>query len=224
MADYTKYPTGTDIELLLKSANYWPPDSAPNLVALAQEQAQIAADGAAAEFERVTGWLPFLAKPMATARVFDGTNQTGTLELKAGLLADPAPIVQLVTSSQTYTADVSYFMQPATAPDQGLPYTRIKFTHSIFGGMTWSLPNRLTITGRWGYCATVPKDVWVAIQKKAAVETLASIQNVQDIGSLSQDGFSKSWDITGVITQSKLLDVWGVTFKQFGTRYTRITC
>jgi len=223
MADYTKYPTGADLEVLLKSVNAWPDDSLTTQVALAREQAQIAADGAAFEFERSTGWLPFLAKETATARPFDGTDESGVLDLKAGLLASPAPIAQLTVGNKVYQEDISYWLQPATAPDQGLPYTRLQFIHSIFGGLTWSLPNRMTITGRWGYCDSLPPDVWVAIQKKGAVELLASMENLQDIASISQDGFSKSYDITGVITQSKLLEVWGVNFKQYVTRYTRIT-
>ena len=222
MPTYTSYPTAADVEALLKSAKYWPEDSDATAVALAREQAAIAAAGAAREFENRTGWLPFLAKAEPTARVFDATSGEGVLELGAGLLPEPAPVVSLTEGSSVYQEGKSYWLQSANAPDQGLPYTRLQFVHSLFGGRVWSYPNRITITGRWGYCAQLPPDVWVAIQKKAGVEVLASIENLQSIASISQDGFSKAYDIVGIITQKDVLDRWGKDFDRFCTRYTRV--
>lgn len=225
MPNYTTYPTAADVELLLKSASYWPEgdDSSPKVL-YAREQATIAAAGAAREFENRTGWLPFLAKPAATTRLFDATSGDGVLEFGAGLLADPAPVFKLAQGDTVYGVDTSYWLQPANAPDQELPYTRLQSINSIFGGRVWSWPNRLSITGRWGYCATLPPDVWVAIQKKAGVEVLASIENLQSIASISQDGFSKAYDVVGIITQKDVLDRWGKDFDRFCTRYTRATC
>lgn len=224
MADYSQYPTGADLVLLLKSINAFPQDGLDTMIALATEQADIAAAAAAEEFERNTGWLPFIAKPSATTRYFDSTNELGVLDFHGGLLPDPAPIVSLTVGDTTYTKDVSYWLQPANAPDQGIPYTQMQFVHSIFGGRTWSLPNRLSITGRWGYTTTCPADVWAAIQKKGGVQLLASMENLQNIASISQDGFEKSYDVTGVITQLQLLTTWGNDFTKYTTRYTRVTC
>lgn len=222
MADYTKYPTGTDLVLLLKSINAFPADGLTTLIALATEQADIAAQAAADEFENSTGWLPFLANPTATPRYFDHTNQTGILDFQGGLIADPAPVVSI--GDTTYTLNENYYLQPANAPDRRKAYTQMQFTQTHFSGRTWSLPNRITITGRWGYCTTLPGDVWAAIQKKGGVQLLASMENLQNIGSISQDGFSKSYDVTGVITQLQLLTTWGNDFTKFVTRYTRVTC
>lgn len=222
MPSYTSYPAAADVEALLKSAKYWPEDSDATAVAFAREQAAIAASGAAVEFERRTGWLPFLAKAEPTARMFDATTGEGVLELGGGLLPSPAPVATLTAGGATYQENISYWLQPASAPDQGLPYTRLQFVHSLFGGRVWSTPNRITITGRWGYAATVPPDVWVALQKKAGVEVLASIENLQSIASISQDGFSKAYDVVGIITQKDVLDRWGKDFDRFCTRYTRV--
>ena len=222
MPDYTTYPTAGDVEALLKSAKYWPADGDTTGIALAREQAAIAAAGAAREFENRTGWLPFLAGPTATTRLFDATDGYGVLEFGAGLLADPAPVFKLATGDTVYGPDTSYWLQPANAPYQDLPYTRLQSVHSLFGGRVSSWPNRLSITGRWGYCSSLPPDVWVAIQKKAGVEVLASIENLQSIASISQDGFSKAYDIVGIITQKDVLDRWGKDFDRFCTRYTRV--
>lgn len=219
MADYTAYPTGADLVLLLKSINAFPQDSLTTMIALATEQAGIAAYAAASEFENSTGWLPFIARPEVTTRKFDMTNQTGILDFRAGLLADPAPVFSI--GDTTYIEDQNYYLQPSNAPDQGKAYTQAQFTQTHFSGRAWSLPNRISVTGRWGYCSSCPPDVWAAIQKKGGVQLLASLENLQNIGSISQDGFSKSYDITGVITQLQLLTTWGNDFTRFITRYVR---
>lgn len=213
--DLTAYPDEEDVQLLLQSAKLWPADSDSAGQALALQQAEIAALGAKAEFERMTGWLPFLAGPSATTRTFDATDFNGVLDLHGGLLSSPTVTV----SGSAYTVDTNFYLDPANAAGQGKAWTSLRFWGHIAPGR----PNQISVTGRFGYCTSLPADVWQAIQKYAGVLTLMSIENRPNPGSIVQDGFSKSWDVVGVISQTKILDTWGKDWNGAVRRYVRVT-
>lgn len=218
MADYSTYPGVADIRLLLKSNGAWPADSETTAIALANEQAEIAVRGAISEFEEKVGWYPFLAGGSATARTFDGTSQNGVLELDGGIISSPAPVVTV--SGTTYTANTQYWLGPRNAESRGKPYTHIQFAGSFY---SWpGLPGFISVTAKWGFCTTVPVFVWKNIQEYAGVKTLMAIRNESNIGSLSQDGFSKSYDVVGVIDPKTILATWGKDFAKNFMPYIRV--
>lgn len=219
MADYTAYPTADDVELLMRSARYWPADSDTVGVALAREQASIAAASVVSEFEERVGWYPFLADAGTHSRTFDGTDQYGVLELDAGMIGNPESVT---VSGQPLTVNVHYYMGPQSAGARGKCFTHIRFMQSLY---TYpGLPGRISVTGKWGFCSVLPAFVWKNIQEYAGVKTLMSIENLQSIGTISQDGFSLTKDVVGIIDQKTVLATWGKDFNKNFQPYIRVVC
>jgi len=216
MADYTQNPTAADVELLLKSTTFWPVgDDDAAAVLLAREQAQITIDAAITEFEDRTGWIPFLADATATTRYFDESNYDGYLDFGAGAVA----IESVTVGTTTYTPNTQWWAFPTNALHQRRPYTGLRF-NSIQRAFT---PNRIAVSARWGYCATWPASAWLACMRLAAAQTLGQIENAQGVSNISQDGFSKGFDVVGVVTQKDLLGELTKKFESIVTVYTRQT-
>lgn len=120
---------------------------------------------AVAEIERMTGWAPFLASSSAT-RTFDppgsvvkGTGYPGgggnLLKLRCGLISVSA----LTANGVSMTEGTDFWLGPGYAA----PYQTIRFARPIIGA-----PRSVSITGIWGYSATIPDDVWQACMDMAA--------------------------------------------------------
>lgn len=215
MPNYSTYPTGNDIELLLKTAKLWPSDSDENAVLFSQEQAAIAASGAAAEFERRTGWLPFLADSANSTRTFETTDLSGVLDLGGSVLS----VAGVNLGERELTLDRDYWLVRTHA---GRPVTRLQFLWPHHASLLHKTPADIAVNARWGYTATVPADVWAAIQKYAGVLVLTSLENRQGTASITQDGFSKAYDVVGIISQKDLLTTWGKDFDKHCRRYIRV--
>lgn len=219
---YPTYPTAADVENWLKSTGFWPvsdgTDEGDAQEERAQIQAGIAAAAAADEWEKLTGWLPFLADESASDRTFDETDTTGYLDFEGG-----AVTVNTVTvNGSALVLNTGYFLEPRNP--RGRPYTGIQVGsrwgyHSPYGPR-----NSIVVNARWGYSTTVPADVWQAILQRASINTLRGIPNEQDIASISQDGFSKQLDIVGVLTQKDIAQGGDKDFVTFAMRYQRVVC
>lgn len=216
MADLTTWPTWEDVRNKLMSASFWPTDT--NKQALAQEQAEIAVASVVAEFERRTGWMPFLADAVAGTWYFDNTDAYGELAFDGGFVT----ISSLTINGTLQTLNTNYTTEPRNAVNLGQPITRINMVHGGFRTGYPTTPNNIVVVGRRGYTTTLPADVWQAVQEMAALVALTSVENLQSIASISMDGFSKAFDVVGVITQKDLLTSWGKKFDVKVQQYMRV--
>lgn len=221
MPDFNAYPTAESIEAKLKSMAFWPADSETTKVALARNQAAIGAAAASAEWETITGWKPFLSTSATPVeRVYDGSDHCGEIDLRAGLLSLTS--VTIGETAQVITgASRNVWLYPANAAADGEPYTKLRF--GVYGGMGWyGSPNQITVIGRWGYCTTLPGDVYEQILGHGALITLIGSENAGDVSSISQDGFAISYDPVGRIDPKTVLNTLGKDFSKLAARYKRV--
>ena len=212
------YPSATSVEILLKSASFWPTDATKQV--LARQQAEIGASAAADEWEKRTGWNPFLMPQNAPFRTrpYNGADLGGVLNLRGA-----AQEIQSV-SVGTRTLDFGrgdYVFLASNDPDDLAfepPYTAILFSQPP---AHLSKPGQVRVTARWGFCTELPPLVFQQILQAAALVALTSIENLQSIASISVDGFSKAFDVVGIVTQKDLLQVWAKDFIKASALYTR---
>ena len=236
MPDYTQYPQGPDVAVLLKSAGLWPEgdESAPK-VQMAYEQAAIGARAAWQEWETRTGWTPFLAAPDALSNPASTSVQTRTFMLdprtyaSAGVVSLGGGLLRLdgVRLNEQPLLASRIVLTPSDARPRNVPYTTLRDTWAPYyggwgGWVPWQ-PVRVEVTGVWGYCTEVPGDVWEQLNQRAALFTLTQIENLQSIASVSQDGFSKAYDVVGIISQKDLSQIWSKDFDRFVERYKRVS-
>ena len=226
------YPSAQHIEVALKSGGFWPEDT--NAQEYARFQAAIAADGAAAQFENETGWEPTLAgflpdgeipardadgKLLGETRYFDGGDHNGDLDLQGGLLRLDSVSIGGTVQSRDYAP---YLHRFSRSPQTPIIAIRRSFGRSAAWGSGYGAGgNSIAITGVWGRFLSVPADVFLAVQQRAIARMMDLIENEQSIGSISQDGFSKSFDITGIRTQQNIAESGSKDFNTLVANYMR---
>ncbi len=213
----TTYPSAQSVEILLKSASFWPTDATKQV--LARQQAGIGASAAADECERLTGWNPLLVPVGAPLQVrpFNGTDLGGVLNLRSAA----QEIVQVSAGGRVLVENTDYALLASSDPDDlafAPPYTAISFRrpHAHTPGFGF-----LKVSARWGYCSTLPPLLFQQVLQAGALVALTSIENLQSIASISVDGFSKSFDVVGIVTQKDLLTTWKKDFYKALGPYTR---
>ena len=211
------YPTAQTVEVSLKSSGFWPEDAAKQI--LAQSQCEIGAAAAASEWEKRTGWSPFLMKPDAPvqSRPFNGTDLDGVLNLRAAA----QEIAGLIAGTRALVEGTDFWLLASADPDDLAyepPYTALRFLRPRAHPLR---PGEIRVSARWGFCSELPPDVRQQILDAAKLVALTSVENLQSIASLSVDGFSKAFDVTGIITQQNLLQTWGKNFDKAMKPYTR---
>lgn len=202
----------------MKSVGAWPSDATAQ--AFATEQASICVAGSIKEWERRTGWIPFKKQSTDTTREYERTDPYGKLDLKAGLLS----VTSVTVGTRTYIQNEDYKLLRLNSAQNEYPFDGIYFKYPINAYNTrpiWG--TEIVITGKWGFSEDIPADVWKAILRQAGVDTLSQLENQQDIASIGQDGFSKAFDVVGVITQKDLLTEWSKIFDQTVGLYRRVT-
>lgn len=215
----TSYPSAADVEALLKSSSYWPTDATK--AEFARLQAAIGASAAADEWERVTGWAPFLVdKSVATTREFwDGPDSRGFLDFEGGALEVES--VSVNGNALVAGGYGGYRLEPENAASRHKPITGLHLGYRAGFYNLHAQP--IVVKALWGWGRTLPADVWQAIQQKAALIALTQIENLQNIASISEDGFTKAFDVVGVVTQKDLVTlVWGKSFNTTAERYVRV--
>ena len=228
---FISYPDAAAVQSLIRSAGYWPSDTTKQ--ELASIQAEIGAAAARDEWERVSGWEPFLAGAASTSRTFNATDHTGYLDFEGAALS----VASVAIAGQPALGATRYQMQPENAVSRGQAFLGVQMgrynselvnTNLTFNG-TGEF-GRIEVVARWGRVAEIPGDVYQAILQKAALVVLTQIENLQSIASLSQDGFSKSFDVVGIVTQKDLAaggmgggGIWGSSFKAISARWKRVT-
>ena len=217
MPDLSHWPDSADVELLLRSNSYWPTDAIKQ--AIAREQASIGALAAAGEWEARVGWGPFLAGPAPETREFEEINHNGELDLEGGLVE--------LRSLRIYGQAVD--LGTVRQMKAGVGGAGVRVTHRLklgyrgygFRGYSGSV-TPVEVTGIWGCVESVPADVWQQVLQRAALTALQQIENLQSIGSISQAGFSKSYDVVGIISQKDLQGIWEKGFDTYARLWQRV--
>lgn len=216
----SKWFSGSDIADILRTLQVWPDDT--DMRALFTTQCGLSAAAMKAEFEHLTGRKPFLAT--AGTRYETSTDGRGYLDLSAPLLA-AAPTI--VIGDRTLVENTDFYLMPANALMDGEAFTGIQFTSPYFNGAAfYTQPNRIAITGTFGWVTAVPADVWRHGANMAALLTVMSVQTSQDVASISQEGFEMSFDLVGPVddkTRLNSLNGFPALWRACISRYTRIT-
>lgn len=173
------------------------------------------AGAAQIEFQERTGRIPFIKDSSDVARVFDppgaysALEQTfykggeKILELDSGLLSCTSIYLGVTPDNTGTQMDLARQLRlmPANAPAMGHPYEWVEFYFPVYGA-----PSSIVITGKWGYSATVPDDVWQAclrlgasIAAKDILEGIMSTPNMFKEGDETQtqpafDALGQTWE------------------------------
>lgn len=163
------------------------------------------------EWERLTGWQPFLGPtddgdPVLAVRAFDPPEWGDTLPLRGGLLSIEGVTVGVSpTSTGTVLAATGYQGEPVL----GQPFTELRFRTGWHGG-----PGSVRIEGWWGYCSTLPHDAYDAVLKRAASLLLAQVMPALDSMPVSQGSLK--------LGGGSMLGGWNTAFENAAARYRRV--
>jgi len=159
-----------------------------------------AINAAVAEWERETGWVPFLSGASQTRTydppgpspgnvqgpvgVFYGVNSVGgsrKLFLNAGVrsVTTVKVGVTLTSAGTALTQNQDFWLRPQNATNYDRPFTYIEFGYPQYGS-----PQSITVTAPFGFGSTVPDDAWLAIMKKSAKHLVPMLQTAQFGGLL----------------------------------------
>lgn len=172
------YPADSDVTSLLTSMGA----QLPSGFSVTGYAAQ-----AVAEWERRTGYIPFLnTSGVDATRTFDppGPNQRvmyGTrlmgggmiLDLKAGLYSLTSVTVGVTLDNPTgvlFTLGRDFWLEPVNADVESKPFEFIRFRVQQFGSQ-----HSIQVIGRFGYGATIPQDAWEAIRRLGASLALKDV-------------------------------------------------
>lgn len=147
------WPTESECGALLVSSG---------LVDTAPADADITAylDQCVAEFERLTGWYPALIEPTASSATFhrDDIRRGGVLSLRTGYQT----ITGVLNGSSALVLGTDYRTLPASAISRGGAITGLEFMPHV------AIYPDVTVTGKRGRFASIPADVFLALQQKVA--------------------------------------------------------
>ena len=123
-------------------------------------------DGVVADWERLTGYTPFLGETQDATRYYDPPAWSGTpdqIDLRNGYISVTSVTAGVTPDSAgtVLTVNEDYWLLPDAAPSDNRPYTRIAFS-VLQGG-----PRRsIKVIGKRGYCSTIAEDVWNAVRDR----------------------------------------------------------
>lgn len=159
------YPTANDLQTYLTNAGLYDADQHPDLDALSK--------AAATAWERVTGWIPFLSSGTDAARTFIVQPRrtdnylprwaSRRLFLQAGILS----VTSITVNGTALTQGEDWDFLPRTGAEMAPPYTDIWLNCALAP---------VVITGKWGYCETLPDDVRQIILQAAAQAAFPQIE------------------------------------------------
>ena len=194
--------------------------------ALLQELA-MQRDAVVAAVSTRTGWVPFLADPAPSPRLFTSTDGYGVLDLAAETGAGLVDVVNnppvVTVSGSAYVLNTQFWLMQANAGNMNEPYGTLYFnsTPGLGWGTWWTTPNQIVITGRWGYAASVPADLWNAVRGEVAARALNGLAvSAPIMTSRSQEGFSASFDIGRKLAER--IETWTATFDAVVDSYMRV--
>jgi hypothetical protein len=153
-------------------------------------------------------------------RYYDG-NDTGEIEVDEYITLST---LQVVGWFGITTGAVLENMVPITRP--GFPQTRIQIYRGSLPGLyrVWidRFPvgrSNIAITAKWGWATTIPADVWMAVNYKAA-GILVNIDNYE------KEGFLIKWQEAGVTEVRNYMDPFkffhsGMTYENIIDQYKK---
>lgn len=167
------WPTETEIGALLVSAG---------LVATAPSDALITPylDAAIGEFERLTGWSPALIEPSATSATFhrDDVRRGNVLSLRTGYQT----ITGVLNGATPLILGTDYRTLPASAISRGRAITELAFAPHV------AIYPDVTVTGKRGRFASIPADLFLALQQHCAA---AWVHDQMDVDAVAGQQLAK---------------------------------
>lgn len=208
----TAYPTDSDVAALAASV---PLPSGFTFTGMAA--------AAVAEWERATGYRPFLGSGMPETRTYDppGPNRrtlAGFSLLGGGRLLDLESGIYGLTSvsigvgpsapGTVLTLGTDFWLDPLNADTIGVPWQRIRFRAPTFG-----LEGSVAVVGLFGYGALVPEDAWQAIARLGCALGLESVAEGLKSGAIrwQEESVSEAKD-------AHLVSTLGVTLRNSAER------
>lgn len=218
--DYATNPTALHVEAKIRGAAWWPDDSEEQTIA--QHIAAIALRSSIQRFLKIVKWRPFLSSgDEEEARYFNVIDSQGRIMLGEGLLS----LDSLTISGTSYTLNENVFLEPSNAEAKGQPYTHLQlwpayrnyYNNQNEYSRGYSLkPRSIVVTGEWGQYREWPEDAYQAIIDRSAYFVLLTVNNPQEVASVSEDGYITTYDLVGPIDPKKAADIWP-TATQFET-------
>lgn len=198
------YPIASDVQALLTATGLV--SGTPTVTA------ELAS--AIAEFERLTGWRPFLAEGTDATYRFDPPEWGSKLWLPCGFATITGVTVGVSHDSvgTALTVDEDYRTLPENAAASGRPFDGIEFYVSCAGG-----PGSVRIAGKRGFSTTVPDDAWLAIAQRAA-----SLAMTRNAGASAVSSKIEQGDLTMQGGGSGFVERWDGAFAAAVATYRKI--
>lgn len=205
---YTPFVTVEDLTIFLQSQGIGVNNTALQARRF-QERYPALVAGACQEWERLTGYVPFVVKvddsgdPFLTTRRYSRI-ENGLLDLKAGIVGQPHAVRQINQNGQTVQTYPwnPRWCYPENAPDEDKPYTYFKFRDATArGGELYGLSSgwgvwgtgdyyALEVEAYFGYCLSdnVPDLAKTAVLSRACLEPVmaSSLSEVLAKGGVSK--------------------------------------
>lgn len=212
------WPTPADVQNVFVAAGLITPPLPPQLAAY---DWQGGIDAVVSEWELACGFSPFLAPAGEMTRRFPtpdvysaGSDPWGSptrlLALPVGLVSVSAIRVQPPTTFGAVAPGAEgvpladgrdYHLLPMGAPDDGQPYTHIAFT----SGHSWAAPGGesgvIEVTGRFGFCASLPPAVRKVVLDLAACEAAPTVLSSRFLAAGGLVGMKKRKKVGDVETE-----------------------
>lgn len=137
------------------------------------------------EWERKTGWRPFLEGASADWR-YDPPAIGRTLDLQAGFTEISAVRTGLNPTDSTgtlLTAESDYELRPVDARAIDRPYYEIKFIASPGSGS-----KSIKVTGKKGFDNLIADEVWLAVARRSAFLAIGDLTSGGDLTKRIKQG------------------------------------
>lgn len=225
------YPTQEDLNGYIQSLGVINPARLTDALALMRTDRKAAA--AWQEWEKRTGYKPFLGETSDSTRYLDppGPNNPGggsRLYLPWGLVSltslkvycDPAD----ATTGTALTANTDFFLMDAAGDyidpeDDGRPYELIEFRTRLWGGR-----KSIRLVGKRGYAAEIGEDVWEAIRQyggylcyqELSLNISRGLFSRRDVNSEVRYGGGGVVPLSGEVTR------WDSDFRAKARQYSKV--
>lgn len=173
-----------------------------------------------AEVETLTGWSPFKQSETSSTQIIDPplTYTGGPMKPNNGVILPlPSGLMtcdSVITASRTLVLGTDYWLEPSAKK----PWERIRVSFPF-----WSKPQTVSVTGKWGFSATIPADLYKAVRDIAAYRSMASFQSttlMSGLGSFTEGDVKESY------TSDLVLETLGnktAEFEAICLRYKRVS-
>lgn len=213
MPTYDTYPDSSLIQSLLGSVGIEVPEEF-DFVPFA--------DAAVSEWERTTGFKPFLAGESGTF-LYDPPGPNCVGEARGGarrLFLDRGfiSIESITTSGVLRVEGEDYRLRPYNHSADGDPITEIDFV-----SVQWGRPQCIEVVGVPGYATTIPADAWTAILQLGASYVAKQLaEGVASVGEteIRTEIDTVTWD-SSLVAQSGA--TWAALARRTMLRYIRFS-